>query len=184
MTSFYEIPVVLLCAVLGGCQMPGQLARQPRPADVISVGELEHNRERYQGRIVRVEGFLQEIPQGFIIIEGRSRELAANSQSTRYASWCLVLRPNEPLWIERRELANRWRSIRPRNRHVGIHVIVEGVFADEHRPPSDEQGRSNATIVMGARHAVVRPEEYVGMGPLRNVRLLRVFSDRCEGSGP
>lgn len=174
---------MFFCGLVTACQAPSGLRNAPQPEDVVSVAELQENRLALRGRTVRVEGFLMEEQQSFVLVEGRARDAQHIDERRRFTSWCLADRPVEPLWINKEDLRRTWWSIRPPNRNIGLHVVVEGVFDDENIPPLDEQGRSNGRIWMGRRDAFPVPGDYLGMGPLRDARIVRLLPNRCSGLG-
>lgn len=173
--------VLLTYISVTACQLPNHLTDPSRPPDVITVRTVEQNRQALKGRIIRVEGFLQERQRSLVLLQGRRRNAA--DVEGRDVSWCLDIPPVAPIWIRKRDLENIWRSIRPRTRREGVHVILEGTFDDENIAPVNAEGEVNITVLTDTSDAPPIPGEYLGMGPLRNPRVLRVFRERCAGFG-
>ncbi len=169
--------LLLAGAAVAACQVPPRLQSADQAGGVISVAELHANREAYDGRVVRVVGFLSEDQQTFQLDQGSPVTPDCGESGFGH---CCYGRGIESLWIPKEDLRRTWRSIRRPELSHGRRVILEGTFANEVVPMDNPDGTINSTIVVGMDDVPLRRSEYHGMGPLRNARVLALLPGRCS----
>lgn len=168
----------------GACHPLPPVGEGP-PLRTISVSELQQRRVELKGQKVLVEGFLSKDLKNFVLVQGSLNTTPSERRRGRYTSWCWSPEKAEPLWIPMRDLRAQWPRLgEGPESTAGVHVVLEGTFDDENVKPFDEEGNPNSLISMGGDNSKIYPGEYLGMGPLRNAKLRRVYSDRCEGMPP
>jgi hypothetical protein len=167
------------------CQLtPPASSLRGEGLEVLTVADVERRRAELKGQRIRVEGFAIDFGRMIGLKQGERRRSPVFLNGIRYDSSCYPPNGPELIWFDGPRSMRRMRDVF-RTSGEGIRVVLEGVFDDWNVPRVDpETGESNLGDIISDSSYRIRPGEYAGIGPLRDVRVVRVYEDRCVGGMP
>jgi hypothetical protein len=146
-------PVALLSLCLIGCS----ITIKPEAPIQVTVDELVRNSTSYEGKRVRVTGYLVRF-RGSTLLDVKWKTCRGGEPNRSYLTTDLPFTAFGPQVPDRQALRNDGRL-----------VVVEGYFVNSAHPwPSD---------------GAVEPPNSPAKGPLKNARILQLLEDRCAMSG-
>lgn len=174
-----NISLILGLLFLAGCAE--QYSRIDGLADhPMDLQTLRENRVALNGRVVTIDGFMMEDQDIFFMIPGTPRP-ANRLGEFGETYWCVG--GPDLLWFEQNGLRREWKKIKPvkwgdfvGRRIKGRRVVLRGVLRDRGiEVPEGIEVQAFATARGVAKYS---------MGPLENVKIIRILDEYCGQDDP
>jgi|SRR5580698_2027284 hypothetical protein len=140
--------------------------------EIRDVGWVADNALSIKGRKIEVAGFLSRIGNYYFLSEGLRRPLGSRQPA---GFWCNFGGSPAKLWFAQDEMGPMPRGLFvPDDIGVGKKVMIRADFFGERQHGLTEP----SPLVAEDGEAFSRHE----LGPLKHVRILRIFGDSCSGA--